>query len=83
MTLQSFVKHLLTEGDKFAVSRISKLADQGGYAIASNYGKLVNGLLSNVRTNRINRVARRSHTFPTSGGDFPRLLLEDAVSLYG
>lgn len=45
MTLQSFIKHLLTEGDKFAVSRISKLADQGGYAVASNYGSLVARLL--------------------------------------
>ncbi|KAA1469674.1 Rft-1-domain-containing protein [Dentipellis sp. KUC8613] len=38
MTLQSVVKHFLTEGDKFLVSRLSPLADQGGYAIASNYG---------------------------------------------
>lgn len=38
MTVQSLVKHLLTEGDKLAVSRTSKLADQGGYAVASNYG---------------------------------------------
>jgi oligosaccharide translocation protein RFT1 len=43
MTLQSLVKHLLTEGDKLAVSRTSKLADQGGYAVASNYGELVTG----------------------------------------
>ncbi|KIM26738.1 hypothetical protein M408DRAFT_180306 [Serendipita vermifera MAFF 305830] len=41
MTVQSLVKHLLTEGDKVAVSRTSKLADQGGYAVASNYGSLV------------------------------------------
>jgi oligosaccharide translocation protein RFT1 len=39
MTMQSIVKHLLTEGDKLAVSRTSKLADQGGYAVASNYGR--------------------------------------------
>ncbi|KAI0064107.1 Rft-1-domain-containing protein [Artomyces pyxidatus] len=41
MTGQSVVKHFLTEGDKFLVSRLSPLADQGGYAIASNYGSLV------------------------------------------
>ncbi|KIO23777.1 hypothetical protein M407DRAFT_26776 [Tulasnella calospora MUT 4182] len=41
MTSQSFIKHLLTEGDKFAVSMISTLEDQGAYAIASNYGSLV------------------------------------------
>jgi oligosaccharide translocation protein RFT1 len=38
MTAQSVVKHFLTEGDKLLVSRLSPLADQGGYAIASNYG---------------------------------------------
>ncbi|KAF9643591.1 Rft-1-domain-containing protein [Thelephora ganbajun] len=40
MTGQSVVKHFLTEGDKFLVSRLSPLEDQGGYAIASNYGSL-------------------------------------------
>ena len=38
MTAQSVVKHFLTEGDKLLISRLSPLADQGGYAIASNYG---------------------------------------------
>lgn len=41
MTGQSLIKHFLTEGDKFLVSRLSPLADQGGYAVASNYGSLV------------------------------------------
>lgn len=40
MTVQSVIKHFLTEGDKFLVSRLSPLADQGGYAVASNYGEL-------------------------------------------
>ena len=40
MTGQSVIKHFLTEGDKFLVSRLSPLEDQGGYAIASNYGTL-------------------------------------------
>jgi hypothetical protein len=39
MTSQSFLKHLLTEGDKFLLSWFSPLQDQGGYAIAVNYGK--------------------------------------------
>jgi oligosaccharide translocation protein RFT1 len=38
MTSQSLVKHLLTEGDKLILSRFSPLQDQGGYAIAVNYG---------------------------------------------
>lgn len=38
MTLQSAVKHFLTEGDKLIISWFSPLHDQGGYAIATNYG---------------------------------------------
>ncbi|KAL4065422.1 Rft protein-domain-containing protein [Scleroderma citrinum] len=41
MTLQSIVKHFLTEGDKLLVSYWSPLKDQGGYAIAVNYGSLI------------------------------------------
>lgn len=37
-TRQSVIKHLLTEGDRIAVGRISPLGDQGGYAVAMNYG---------------------------------------------
>ncbi|KLO11563.1 Rft-1-domain-containing protein [Schizopora paradoxa] len=40
MTGQSFVKHILTEGDKVIMSRFSTLKDQGGYAVANNYGSL-------------------------------------------
>ena len=38
MTAQSLFKHVLTEGDKFILSWASPLHDQGGYAIAVNYG---------------------------------------------
>ncbi|KII90286.1 hypothetical protein PLICRDRAFT_108790 [Plicaturopsis crispa FD-325 SS-3] len=41
MTAQSLVKHFLTEGDKVILSSLSPLEDQGGYAIAVNYGSLV------------------------------------------
>ena len=37
-TRQSVVKHALTEGDRIAVGRICPLGDQGGYAVAMNYG---------------------------------------------
>jgi oligosaccharide translocation protein RFT1 len=40
MTIQSVFKHVLTEGDKFMVSRVSALEDQGGYALANNYGEI-------------------------------------------
>jgi len=38
MTLQSILKHILTEGDKLILSWLSPLEDQGGYAVAANYG---------------------------------------------
>ncbi|KAF5371207.1 hypothetical protein D9758_004092 [Tetrapyrgos nigripes] len=41
MTSQSFVKHFLTEGDKLMLSWFSPLQDQGGYALAVNYGSLI------------------------------------------
>lgn len=53
MTGQSVIKHFLTEGDKFLVSRLSPLEDQGGYAIASNYG------MFNSFTHSIMTLARR------------------------
>jgi hypothetical protein len=37
-TRQSVVKHLLTEADRIAVGRICPLDEQGGYAVAMNYG---------------------------------------------
>jgi oligosaccharide translocation protein RFT1 len=45
MTTQSVVKLLLTEGDKLIVSWFSPLQDQGGYAIAVNYGQQLFSLL--------------------------------------
>ncbi|KAG6853215.1 hypothetical protein C0991_006118 [Blastosporella zonata] len=41
MTSQSLIKHFLTEGDKLILSWFSALQDQGGYAVAVNYGSLV------------------------------------------
>ncbi|KAF7353695.1 hypothetical protein MVEN_01054400 [Mycena venus] len=41
MTFQSVIKHFLTEGDKFVLGWYSPLRDQGGYALAVNYGSLI------------------------------------------
>lgn len=60
MTGQSVVKHFLTEGDKFLVSRLSPLEDQGGYAIASNYGT------SNFSPTTLSPLSLRS-AFPSLG----------------
>ncbi|KAI0155447.1 Rft-1-domain-containing protein [Hypoxylon sp. FL1284] len=45
LTAQSFVKHLLTQGDTFLVSILSDPKSQGVYALANNYGSLVARLL--------------------------------------
>ncbi|SNX82089.1 related to nuclear division protein Rft1 [Melanopsichium pennsylvanicum] len=45
MAQQGLLKHGLTEADKFAVARFANLEDQGGYALASNYGSLVARIL--------------------------------------
>lgn len=39
ITAQSLFKHFLTEGDRLVVAWTSPLDDQGGYAVASNYGE--------------------------------------------
>ncbi|KAF8335856.1 Rft protein-domain-containing protein [Cantharellus anzutake] len=41
MTAQSIFKHFLTEGDRLIVSKFSALQDQGGFALATNYGSLI------------------------------------------
>ena len=45
MSQQGVLKHCLTEADKFAVAKYASLEDQGGYALASNYGSLVARIL--------------------------------------
>ncbi|KAH6652476.1 Rft protein-domain-containing protein [Truncatella angustata] len=41
LTAQSFVKHILTQGDTFLVSVLSSPESQGVYALANNYGSLL------------------------------------------
>lgn len=45
LTTQSFVKHILTQGDTFLVSVLSNTQSQGVYALANNYGSLLARLL--------------------------------------
>lgn len=45
MMAQSFVKHLLTQGDTFLISLFSTPEVQGVYALANNYGSLLARLL--------------------------------------
>lgn len=41
VSLQSLVKHLLTQGDSMMLAALSSLEDQGIYSLASNYGGLI------------------------------------------
>ncbi|KAI8347338.1 Rft protein-domain-containing protein [Blakeslea trispora] len=41
MTKQSFLKHVLTEGDKMLISVLSSSQDRGVYAFVVNYGSLI------------------------------------------
>ncbi|KAJ2984746.1 hypothetical protein NUW54_g10397 [Trametes sanguinea] len=60
MTGQSLIKHFLTEGDKFLVSRLSPLADQGGYAVAANYGSLIARIVFQPIEETARKCGRRS-----------------------
>ncbi|KAI1791604.1 Rft-1-domain-containing protein [Ganoderma leucocontextum] len=71
MTGQSLVKHFLTEGDKFLVSRLSPLADQGGYAVAANYGSLI----ARIVFQPIEETARSKESLQTASTVLTTLLL--------
>jgi oligosaccharide translocation protein RFT1 len=52
-TRQSVIKHVLTEADRFAVSAISPLGEQGGYAIAVNYGGCISPRSTRLRSQKV------------------------------
>ncbi|KAF1840265.1 Rft-1-domain-containing protein [Cucurbitaria berberidis CBS 394.84] len=41
LTLQSALKYILTQGDSLLITGLASLADQGAYALTSNYGGLI------------------------------------------
>ena len=45
LTLQSALKYILTQGDSLLITGLASLADQGAYALASNYGGLIARML--------------------------------------
>ncbi|CAO2652221.1 Nn.00g005040.m01.CDS01 [Neocucurbitaria sp. VM-36] len=45
LTLQSTLKYILTQGDSLLITGLASLADQGAYALASNYGGLIARML--------------------------------------
>jgi len=45
LSLQSALKYILTQGDSLLITRLVSLADQGAFALASNYGGLIARML--------------------------------------
>jgi hypothetical protein len=45
LTLQSTLKYILTQGDSLLITSLASLADQGAFALASNYGGLIARML--------------------------------------
>lgn len=80
MTGQSVIKHFLTEGDKFLVSRLSPLADQGGYAVASNYGWSLKCILINITPEPFLRFPGCPYYLPTHRRNIQDIFFENAVS---
>jgi hypothetical protein len=64
-TRQSVIKHVLTEGDRIVVGKISALGDQGGYAIAINYGRSPLSLDARKDYKLINRLVDSPDHIPT------------------
>ncbi|KAI9507618.1 Rft-1-domain-containing protein [Russula earlei] len=81
MTAQSVVKHFLTEGDKLLISRLSPLADQGGYAIASNYGSLVARILFQPIEESSRIFFSKSLSMSSSSGEIEKQAFKTAVEL--
>lgn len=73
---QSFIKHILTEADRMAVTVIYPLENQGGYAVAMNYGKSFPYCNPSIYTEQSRsairgesltcRIPHRPHPLPTN-----------------
>ncbi|KAF2032094.1 oligosaccharide translocation protein RFT1 [Setomelanomma holmii] len=70
LTLQSTLKYILTQGDSLLITSLASLADQGAYALASNYG----GLIARMLFQPIEESSRNM---------FAKLCAEPAESLVG
>ncbi|CAK7274153.1 Oligosaccharide translocation protein rft1 [Sporothrix epigloea] len=67
ISVQSIVKHVLTQGDTFLISALSTATTQGVYALANNYGGLAARLL-------FQPIEESSRSY------FSRLLADDALA---
>ncbi|KAG8168829.1 hypothetical protein KVR01_001578 [Diaporthe batatas] len=68
MMIQSFVKHILTQGDTLLVTALSTPAAQGVYALANNYG----GLAARLIFQPVEESSRNYYSRLLSGDDEPK-----------
>ncbi|KAK7035777.1 Rft protein-domain-containing protein [Favolaschia claudopus] len=89
MTSQSVIKHFLTEGDKLVLGWFSPLKDQGGYALAVNYGSLIARIVfqpieetSRIRFSKMLASPSSTEVFETASSALTALLsIQTSLSL--
>jgi hypothetical protein len=73
LTLQSTLKYILTQGDSLLVTSLASLADQGAFALASNYGGLIARMLfqpiEESSRNMFAKLCANTGTTPAIQGD--------------
>ncbi|KDN39249.1 Rft-1-domain-containing protein [Tilletiaria anomala UBC 951] len=83
MGKQAMLKHVMGESDKIAVARLGTLEDQGGYALASNYGSLILRILFNPveEASRITFSKTLGHILSAQDGSVMSLSVDDENAL--
>ncbi|KAK0660173.1 Protein RFT1-like protein [Lasiodiplodia hormozganensis] len=88
--LQSSIKYVLTQGDAILIASLATLADQGAYALASNYGGLIARMLfqpiEESSRNLFSRLCSSSEAGKKPAKDGvrqARVILQTIVHLYG
>jgi hypothetical protein len=69
LALQSTLKYILTQGDSILITSLASLADQGAFALASNYGGLIARMLfqpiEESSRNMFAKLCANTETTPT------------------
>ncbi|KAL0957775.1 hypothetical protein HGRIS_001552 [Hohenbuehelia grisea] len=79
LNAQFVLKHILTEGDKVVLSWYSPMAEQGGYAVAANYGSLIARLVFQP-IEETSRVFFAKTLSATPGQSAPKTIKDESVS---
>ncbi|KDQ21977.1 hypothetical protein PLEOSDRAFT_1051491, partial [Pleurotus ostreatus PC15] len=76
---QFVLKHILTEGDKVVLSCYIPMAEQGGYALAANYGSLIARLVFQP-IEETSRVFFAKTLSATPGQSAPKTIKDESAS---